>query len=258
MKKRILKIIFIVVITLISAVKVKAMGYDFKELIPKDKIITIRGDYFLYKDVKLNNDKINIASIKNISKENHAITLSIAFFDNNKDNIGIINYCSTTDALNPQREVFNYNIKIDSEKLADNKTISDIKYISILSENSTCRLGGSKEFIGKKVEDINVIENDSITDSTKLLINILKVIAICLFILFIYKYLFTSAYQNIDGNDTRKFYKYKTKNNKKKNKTSNKSKHVQKNTKSKEIIEQELHENNEENKDNSDLHKLYK
>lgn len=260
MIKKIVRIFYVLVLAFIMTIKVDAMGYKFRDLIPANKTVTLRGDVFSYKEMRIEKNELTFSSIKNISQENHAITISIGFFDENKENIGIINYCSTSDALEPQRESFNYSIKIDSDKLADKKTIKDIKYISILSENASCRLGGSKEYIGKKIEDIKVIRKRGITDSAALLINILKIIAIILFILFIYKFLFTSAYQNMDGDDTRRYYKYKTMKNKKnnKNKPSNNTEKLVKNKKTEDIIKQEQYENKKENKEGSDLHKLYK
>lgn len=258
--KKIIRIVFTLLIAFVMTIQVSAMRYEFRDLMPSDKTVTLRGDIFLYKDMKLKNNEIEFRTIKNLSKENHAVTISLAFFDNKKENIGIINYCSTSDALSSKNEVLDYSIKIKSENLAENKNIKDIKYISVLSENSNCRLGGSKEYIGKKIEDINMIGNGELSSSTKLLINILKILAIILFIVFMYKYLFTSAYQNIDGEDTRRYYKNKTKKHKNNNenlKPNNNTK-TYKHTKSKNIMEQELHENDNANKDNSDLHKFYK
>ena len=93
MKKiiNILSIIVIVVLT-ITTKEVFADNYKMMELIPHDKKVTIRGDNFLYKDIEFKNARINIGQIKNISDEDKKITISLAFFDEDKNNITIINY----------------------------------------------------------------------------------------------------------------------------------------------------------------------
>lgn len=262
MKKKIISLIIVIFTVFLTIQQVNAARYEYKELAPIDKTITITGDTFLYKDISIKNNEIKIDKIKNISTESHAISISIAFFNEEKDNIGLINHCAKERTLDPEQEILSYIIPIEKGNLGELNTIKDIKYVSVISENKVCRIDGSREYIGKKVEDINKIETSDLTPATDMLITMLKFIGVGIIVLFVYKFAFTSAYVDMDGDDTRSLFKTRTRINKKKNK-KNKNKLIPesegpiKNTeKSEDIIEQEEKENS--NKDNSDLHNFYK
>ena len=262
--KRIRKImgILIILLTVFGIYDVNAANYEMKELIPKDIKTTIKGNNLLYKDIEYKKGKIVIGELKNLSDEKKSITISIGIFNSKKRNIGIINYCSTEDALEPKASSMNYQISIDEEVLGDDYTIGDIKYYAVLSENSNCRLGGAKEFEGKRIKDVNAFEANELSSSALLLINIIKVITAGLVVLFLYKFLFTKAYRNVDNEDVRADFDYINKQKAKERelelkRNPPKPKPVKK-TKTDKVLEQEQKEKENERKDNSNLHNFYK
>ena len=93
-------------------------------------------------------------------------------------------------------------------------------------------------------------------------VNIIKWIGVVLVVGFLYKFLFTGAYRNIDGEDVRQEYTYINKELRKEREKDAKEnppkpKEVKKN-KSDEIIEQERIQNEKDLLDDSDLHNMYK
>ena len=254
--------IFIILIIVISSKTVYADSYKMMELIPKDKKVTIRGDQLLYKDVEFKEGKIVIGQIKNITDEKKSITISIGLFGKDKRNISIINYCSTEDALETNQVIENYQIPIDEEKFDKDKTINDIKYYAIISENKSCRLGGAKEYVGEKINRINKLGDNSLPSSVTMLLNIVKYFVIGFIIIFLYKFLFTGSYRNMDGEDMRADYAYinkeKEKERERQRKLNPKKPKTIKQTKSDKVLAQEKEEQEKENKDDSNLHNFYK
>ena len=254
--------IFIILIIVISSKTVYADSYKMMELIPKDKKVTIRGDQLLYKDVEFKEGKIVIGQIKNITDEKKSITISIGLFGKDKRNITIINYCSTEDALETNQVIENYQIPIDEEKFDKDKTINDIKYYAIISENKSCRLGGAKEYVGEKINRINKLGDNSLPSSVTMLLNIVKYFVIGFIIIFLYKFLFTGSYRNMDGEDMRADYAYinkeKEKERERQRKLNPKKPKTIKQTKSDKVLAQEKEEQEKENKDDSNLHNFYK
>ena len=259
--KKYIKLLIILLLVGIT-LPVKAANYAFKELIPQDKTTTIRGNTFLYKNLTYQNGVVKFELIKNNSKEKKPLSVSIGLFDEKGKNIGIINYCSAEQALNSKEEKENFIIDINGASMESGKTYKDIKYISILGENSTCRLGGSQEFIGQTVEEIGMARNNQLTSSELLIVNIFKVILVALVLLFIYKFLFTGAYRNMDGEDVRQEYAYINKELRKEREQELKRNPPKpkepKKVKSDEIIEQERIQNEKDKADDSDLHHMYK
>lgn len=258
--KRIIKVLSVIIL-LLMVTPVFADNYKMMELIPQDKKVTIRGDIFLYKDIECKNGKITFGQIKNISDEKKKITVSLAVFDEDRNNITIVNHC-VDEELEPNQIKENYEIELDRSKFADNKKVKDIKYYAILSENKSCRMGGEKEYVGRKITEINRLGNNTTPYGVKLLIRIVEVIVVVLILLFLYKFLFTGAYRNMDGEDVRAEYDYI---NKQKEKERNKKKFINPNvkqekepTKSEKVLAQEEKENKKENKDNTDLQNMYK
>lgn len=268
--KKILTIIFLLLITL-SIKNVHAANYELKELIPLNKETTIVTDNFSYKGITYKNTSkpatIEFKAIKNISQENIPISISVGLFDKKKKNIGIVNYCSTYDQKSfvkdkglDSKEEISYVIDIEKKYLATNKSTKDIKYFSILSDNISCKTKGSKDYIGARVEEIGVIKNNPIDSSAKLLINIAEIIVIFIFLLFLYKFLFTNSFRNFNGEDVRQEYEYLNK--QLKEERANKppqtiKKSPSKSNKSEKIKKQEADAKEKSSEDTS-LHNLYK
>lgn len=262
--KKIIKImkILLVLVFVLSSKSVYADSYKMMELIPKDKMVTIRGDQLLYKDIELKDGKIVIGEIKNITDEKKSITISIGLFGSDRRNITIINYCSTEDALETNGVTENYQIPIDEDKFDKDKTLGDVKYYAIIGENKSCRLGGAKEYVGEKISRINRLGNNALPSSVTMLLNIVKYFIIGFVILFLYKFLFTGSYRNVDGEDMRADYAYinkeKEKERERQRKLNPKKPKTIKQTKTDKVIAQEKAEKEKENKDDSNLHNFYK
>ena len=255
-------IIFLYAILLLGMIPVHAANYEMRELIPVGVETTIRAESLLYQKFSYEDGVITFSKIKNNSNEEKPLTISIGLFNSKKKNIGTINYCSTENKLSPKEEKENFQIEVTSKYLEEEKTTEDVKYIAILSDNSSCRIDGAYDFLGQKVEKIGQIKNTSVTDSAIMLLNMLKVIAIILFILFLYKFLFTNAYRNINGDDVRQEYAYINKQLRKEREEKAKNEKpepkVVKTHKTKEIIDQEKIQNEKDLKDDSDLHNFYR
>ena len=262
--KKIIKVIQIVLvfIMVLSSKTVYADNYKMMELIPKVKKVTIRGDQLLYKDIEYQDGKIVVGQIKNISDEKKSITISIGLFGSDRRNITIINYCSTEDALETNEVIENYQITIDEDKFDKEKTLKDVKYYAIISENKSCRLGGAKEYVGEKINRINRLGDNSLPSSVTMILKIVKYFIIAFVVLFLYKFLFTGSYRNMDGEDMRADYAYinkeKEKERERQRKLNPKKPKTIKQTKSDKVLAQEKAEKEKENKDDSSLHNLYK
>lgn len=276
--KKIILFITILVITLVSQ-NVYAANYNIKELIPVNNHTTIGTNNFRYIDFYYNdnemeadglkNNFIIFSKIKNVSDEKKAVTVSIGLFDKDKKNIGTINYCSTKDKtsvvagteLNPDEEK-SYVIEVNKKYLADKKTVKDIEYISILSDNPNCTTGSSLDFVGQTVDEIGQIKNTGLSDDAELLIKILTGIGVVAIIIFVYNFMFSTRYKNFNGEDVRQEYSYINKELEAKRKydaihNPTPPKKV-KEVKTQGVKAQEERENSNANKESSDLHNFYK
>lgn len=194
-------------ILLFSIIDTNAANYVLKELIPLNIETTIVTDNFSYKNFYYNGKGMVIfQSIKNISKKDLPISISIGLFDDNKKNIGTINYCQKEDILLSKEEK-SYVIQITNDQLAKEKTIDNIHYISILKDNINCRTTGSEDYVGQKVEDIGKIKDREIKSDTKLFLRIIGILATILGIVLLYRFMFTNSFKNFNGDDLRKDYK---------------------------------------------------
>ena len=277
--KRIIKVLVIVFVMFMFN-KVNAANYELRELIPINTETTIVTDHFSYqsfyyktkgiKDITNPNNYLIFSNIKNISDEDLPISISVALFDKNKKNIGTINYCTsmgeeksdTVHIIKAKGET-PFIIEVSDEYLGKDKKLSDVKYISVLSENINCRHNtGQEEFIGQTIEEIGVGKNTQIGPEAESLIQILTFCGILLVVLFIYKFLFTSAYQNMDGEDVRQEYAYinkRLKNKREKDLRENPpTEPPKKDNKSDKIRKEEAVEGSKEHKEKTDLHNMYK
>ena len=239
---------------------VKAADYSIKELIPEGVTTTVRGDNFMYKDILYQGGFIKIGKIRNNSLEKKTLTVSIGLFDKNKKNIGTINYCQENTPIESKGEVDELTIDVKNSYMASGKTHKDIRYISVIGENLNCRTDGATDYVDQTVEQIGMAKNNTLNDDQLALLNIIKWIGIILFALFVYKFLFTNAYRNMDGTDVRQEYTYINKELRKERELEEKlnppQPKVVKTNKTKEILKQEKEQNAKSNQ--SDLHDMYK
>ncbi len=258
--KKVLKILIITIVLITN--KANAANYNLRELIPLNTETTIVTNNFSYKDFYYNESShsIDFNGIKNLTDKELPISISIGLFGNNKRNLSIINYCTKEETLRSKEEK-TLSIKVVTEDLPDDIKLEDVKYIAILGDNINCRTSGVGEFVGQTVKEIGMAKNTTLDSKTEFLLQILVVIGTILIILFLYKVLFTTAYQNTDGNSIRRGYKkYNKKLQKEREEELKKNpppvKEVKK-TKTDEVLKQEEEAKNED-KSGTDLHNLYK
>ena len=215
-------LLLIIVGIILTAINVNAANYQMKELIPVNIKTTIVTNHFSYKRFMyddnhesgdtLHNNAIVFEGIKNLQDEEKPITISIGLFDKNKKNIGTINYCSSVDKKNTEaknlasKEEIAFKIPVDESYLKKGTTVRDIKYIAVISDNINCHYGGSDEYVGQTVEEIGMIKNTSIDDDSKMFFYIILGIGGLLLLLFLYRFVFTTYYSNVDGQDVRQGY----------------------------------------------------
>ena len=259
--RKILKTLIIIILVLITK-EVSAANYNLKELIPVNIKTTIVTKNFSYKEFYYNesNHSIDFKNIKNLTDKALPISISIGLFGENKRNLSIINYCSKEEILTSKEEK-QLSIKVTSEDLPDDIRFENIKYIAILGDNINCRTSGNGEFVGQTVEEIGMPKNTMLDSKTELLLQILTVLGVFLITLFLYRFLFTTAYQNTDGESVRKGYKkYNEKLQKEREeelrRNPPKEKEVKK-IKTDEVLQQEEQAKSED-KSGTDLHNLYK
>lgn len=269
MKKYVLQILLGII--LLNGINVYAANYNMKELIPVDTKTTIVSKNFSYKKFYYakntnldekdgNTNYIIFTGIKNISNNDLPISISIALFDQNKKNIGTINYCSKDNVLSSKEER-TYSIKVENDYLQEEKSSNDVKYISVLSDNKNCTTGGSKDFIGKTINEIGQIKNTELDSDSKLFISIIAIVVGIIIITFLYNFLFTNSFNNMDGEDTRKGFAYKNRKLKEqREKELIKNPPLPKKKKEEKAIEIINSEEQEANKpeESSSLHNLYK
>lgn len=273
------KIFYLIILLIgISTVNVNAANYELNELIPVDTHTTIVTNNFSYKDFYYNNNELEaktlhnnfiiFGAIKNLTDKELPVSISVALFDGNKKNLSVINYCSAQDKTSimagtrlKAKEEKAYTIEVAKRHLPDKKTVEDIKYIAVLSDNINCNSSISLDYVGYTIKDVKMGKNNNLDKDTQLLIKIVSVIGVVLLLLFLYKFLFTNAFRNMDGSDVRIGYsKYNKELKEEREKELRENPPVEPEpvkVKSDEVIEQERQAQNED-KSGTDLHNLYK
>ena len=246
-------------IVLFSVMNTNAANYELKELIPVNIETTIVTKNFSYKNFYYNGKGMIIfQSIKNISNKDLPISISIGLFDDKKKNIGTINHCVENNKLLSKEEK-SYMIQIDNKELEKNKTIDNIHYISVLSENINCRTSGNEDYVGQKVEDIGKIKDTSVKSETKLFIKLIEVLASVLGFVLLYRFMFTNSFRNFDGNDLRRDYKkYNKKLAEEREEELKKNPPKEKEVEPKKTQEVLIQEEQAKNKESTDLENFYK
>ena len=256
------KILYGVLILLIGVItiNVKAANYGFKELIPINTKNTLVTNNFSYQQFYYEDGEIVFKNIKNLANKDLPISISIAFFDENKRNLGIMNYCAESDILKSKanRE---YTIDVTNSDVTKGKSIKDIKYIAILTDNINCTKESSFEYVGSSIDDIGMGKNNELDNDSVRLIHLMEFVGGVLLLIFLYEFLFTRTYQNFDGSEVRAgFRKYnkdlKKERERKLKENPPKPKEFTK-VKTDEVLAQE-EQAKKEDKSATDLHNLYK
>lgn len=202
-------VLLVLFITLLSEKNVNAANYELKELIPVGIKTTIVTKHFSYRQFyyDASENKIHFTTIKNIFDTELPLSFTIGLFDSNKRNVGIINYCAKdSNIIAPGAEI-PFSLEITSDYMGAEKTKNDIKYITILEDNFTCKTDKSQIYVGQKVNDIGSYYGGEMSDSSKLTLKVIGVLGAVIFIIFIYQFLFTNKFKNMDGNEVREVLK---------------------------------------------------
>lgn len=271
-----MKKITLLLILILGFIPVKAANYELKELIPVNIETTIVTNNFSYKGLYYNKNNASLAEkdyiifkgIKNLTGEEKPISISIAFFNKERKNIGIMNYCSTkisndlvAKKMLQSKEEISYSIEITKDYLGSEYTKDEIQYIAVLNDNKNCRVASPDEYIGKTIEKIGTISNQKLDESTRLMLNVFTVVGIIFVVVFIYKFLFTKSFQNFDGEDIRKGFEDLNNNLSKAREEERKNNPIKekekKSVKTEKVLKQEEEAKNED-KSGTELHNLYK
>ena len=251
--KKILFIIFFIFV--LFPVYVYADNYNEKELIPIEVSTTIKTDNFIYKNMIYKDGKIDFEYIKNKSVNEIPVSISVALFDKNKKNMGMVNYCDENKILAYKESINNITLDVSNFSIALDKNVSDIKYIALWNDNITCKKSDSSEYIGQKIEEMGVIKEDNSVTDPKLLMYVLMVAGGLLVFGFLYKFMFTNTYSNMNGDNIRKEYQMRHEEMKKEREESYITEPIASDTES--VVMQEEVPKNEE-KEVSDLENLFK
>lgn len=254
--KRIIRV-FLVLLICLSVKNVYAANYSVKELIPLNVKTSIHTDNFSYKGMHCDGYGVYFTSIKNLTEDNMPISISIGLFDKDKKNIGTINYCNNTLQGKEEREFF---IDVSSKYIGKGKKQKDIKYIAVLGDNINCRIDGSTDYIGQRIDNLGVSSGGELDSKTQLFLYIVIILVGAFVVLIVYKLLFTKSYRNVDGKEVRDAYDdinrelREMREEEEKNRVAPPPKEPDKPI---EILEQEEEARNED-KSGTDLHNLYK
>ena len=251
-----------------SFTSVYAANYEMKELIPLNVKTTIttnklsyRQFYYSYSDEdSTNNHILYFDSIKNLSDEDLPISITVALFDRNKKNISVVNYCDS-DKLKGKEEV-PFKIQFKNTDVPDDRSLDEVHYYAVWDINENCHTDVVFDFVGRPPEKVGVILDNSVDEKTKLFARIMLLVAGFIVLLFLYKFLFTNSYNNMNGDDVRRGYddlnddlkaqrEYDAIHNPPPEKEVKKPK-------TDEVLRQEQEEAAKANQDASDLHNFYK
>ncbi len=200
----------ILLIVLCAFINVRAEKYGLYQLIPANTDATVETENFLYENFyyndnalqaeKLQSNHVIFSMIKNLTKEERPITISIGVFDKDKKNIGIVNFCSTNEkyslldtTIKPDQEM-NYAVGILKKHMITGKSVSDVKYIAILGDNIDCKMAGTTEGAGKTVEEMEKTKDDFyVSPNTMIFVYIVGGVIGLGVVLFVLKFLLTGG-----------------------------------------------------------------
>ena len=263
------KIITLVVlfITILSIKTVHAANYELKELIPEGIKTTIVTKHFSYRQLYYDKttNKVHFTSIKNIFDTSLPLSVSIALFDEDKKNVGIIHWCDKNNNVGAGVEI-PFEIEVTSDYLGEEKTKEDIKYIAIMEDNFTCKTDKSQIYIGQRIDEIGKTYGGQVPDSLKLTMQVVTVVGSILLIIFLYQFMFTNKFKNVDGNEIREVLKNYKNDSARANTVGVDDKHnempdglsIVNKSKTVEMADKEAEENEKSKRKESDLYDMYK
>ncbi len=271
-----MKKIFLILLLFVSFMNVEAKDYEVMELIPIDEKASVTTDLFFYDNFYydsseeqasyLNTNTIRFDKVKNLDSKDRDISVAIGFFNSNKDNIGIHNYCSSKDVKGSnyndslkQNEEKSLMIEIKNEDLNKNFKLSDIAYIAIMSDNPNCKNGNNYKFVGRKA---GYFEYKDVEKPSLDVLNNIVIVVILLLLVLILKFIFDVTI-NKDSKFMNKLYGIEVDKrsneeikkeyfNRREQENIEKKKEKEKGKEKEEIVDKS------QEKGNTDLHNMYK
>ena len=153
----------ILLIVFFFPIFVLAEEYQVYDLIPINTSATVKMEKFNYIDFSYNssNETVFFGNIQNNTISKTAISINLLLFDQNKQNIGFVTYCTDKDVgsdsygfkLDGNQSV-SFSIPVISRYFVSGKGNSDVQYIAVMDENKYCHNGGNDQYSGLTVEEI--------------------------------------------------------------------------------------------------------
>lgn len=159
-----------IVIFLLALVCFNTLGVEAKDnvntnvLYPVNSSFDVETDYFNYKNIYYNsvNATLNVGEVYNSTHKKVPVSISLALFDSDKKNIGVVNYCSTEDLesdyafkqLTTNQSTPFYMQVLEKNHVANQKKLVDVAYVAVLSDNKYCKVGGKDNYVGLTIEEI--------------------------------------------------------------------------------------------------------
>ena len=152
------------------------------ELIPVGSTLDVVTEHFVYNSVRLNGNLLEFEAV-NFGSVKAPVSISVALFDENKKNVGMVNYCSTKDYDSSfantklaANDWIYYSIVVKDKYFGKKKGLNDVKYISVIGDNAYCKVGGASNYLGKTIEEIkpkDMVTNSDLKENNTVIDNML-------------------------------------------------------------------------------------
>ena len=166
--KKVVNTLLLSFLAFVMVINVNAQEYEKNQLIPVNTSATVHTDKFDYKDLVYNsnvdnkgNANITFGVIQNNTLSKSPVSINMLLFDDNKNNIGFLTYCSDKDVSSnfagfkiQANQKISFNIIVTSRYFAENKIPADVKYVAVMDENKYCQIGGYDKFAGLTIDQI--------------------------------------------------------------------------------------------------------
>ena len=193
--KKLIKVLVVVLVCL-SVKVVNAADYKIKELIPYNTKTSIHTDNFSYNGIYFDKKGIHFDGIKNLTNEKLPVTISVALFDSNGRNVGVVNYCNL---FVEGKDEIGFVIEFEDYYFGRNKNADSVKYMAVLDDNIHCKTSGSTDYIGKSVDEMGILHKEKFNSPFELVLSVLTILIGLIVIYIIYRLLFAKAFKNIDN-----------------------------------------------------------
>ena len=168
-----MKKVLLFLFSLFLCINVYAEKMD--DYVSVDETIQSESKSLSYIGLQLKDGNIVFEGIENISKKKIPISFSIALFNDEGSNIGMVNYCSKEDIQSEfsgkelyksEKVAFSMFLKSDyfgtHGKKKEKYTYDDIAYYALINDNVDCKIGSATRYVGMSYDEImDGYSNDS-------------------------------------------------------------------------------------------------